>query len=248
MTDITFLANILEPLTNSSEIYFDSDEIAAWPSSMLEALTASQLTKAAQPATSTTCDGCEQQCFMPVQLMPPSGNKPARLFIACDKRDDIGRVTVDAEKLTRQYISRQMLAEFIAERLSLPVAAICQKNEAQWHIGIFKTSKSQRPLILDTENELKLLLAGHAVPLIEYLQLKENSLLFNRNKLICLVDNPKGTDEMPEERRQRLKKQVNYYKSKGVKNFNEVVAEEEGISVSRLKQIIQGKKPSSGTQ
>ena len=48
---------------------------------------------------------------------------------------------------------------------------------------------------------------------------------------------PKG-DESPQQRKERLRKRIAQERTKGTKAFLEVVAKEEGRSVSRLKQLI----------
>ena len=47
-----------------------------------------------------------------------------------------------------------------------------------------------------------------------------------------------GDTESPAQRRERLKKRVQEVKARGTRGFLKVVAQEEGISVSRLKQIL----------
>ena len=51
--------------------------------------------------------------------------------------------------------------------------------------------------------------------------------------------------ETPEERATRIRARIAEEKAKGTKNFNEVVAEQEKLSVSRIKQIRGGKKKSN---
>lgn len=56
----------------------------------------------------------------------------------------------------------------------------------------------------------------------------------------------RGADrkELPKDRRRRLRARVDEERHKGTKAFLEVVAKEEGLSVSRLKQLIDTKKES----
>ena len=52
--------------------------------------------------------------------------------------------------------------------------------------------------------------------------------------------------EAPEQRRQRVRARVREEKAKGTKAFLRRVADEEGISVSRLKQLTSGDPPLVG--
>lgn len=58
--------------------------------------------------------------------------------------------------------------------------------------------------------------------------------------LIRLVDKQttKDTIETPQEYRARVRARVKAERAKGTKSFNKVVAEEEGISITRLKQLL----------
>jgi hypothetical protein len=53
------------------------------------------------PADSVVCPGCEQECTMLVETLP-AGTGPVVSFVVCEKRDDINRVQVPAERL-RQW-------------------------------------------------------------------------------------------------------------------------------------------------
>lgn len=57
------------------------DERSEWPPDAVLALQRQGLLAKAAPATSIVCDGCEEQCAMPVHTQV--GSKP---FIVCDKR------------------------------------------------------------------------------------------------------------------------------------------------------------------
>lgn len=64
----------------------------------------------AEPARSMICGGCEQACFMPVEVMPAYGYA----FIACDKTSDIGRIAVDPHDLRRWRCSVEQMAHWLA--------------------------------------------------------------------------------------------------------------------------------------
>ena len=93
------------------------------------------------------------------------------------------------------------------------------------------------------EDPLQLSVAGHVVELAEVLTVKENALALDKIKLVRLVNDPMGNNETPEARRNRLAARIKEEKAKRTKAFNQVVADEEGISLSRLKQILTLAKP-----
>jgi hypothetical protein len=78
--------------------------------------------------------------------------------------------------------------------------------------------------------------------LSEILTLKNKGFKMDKQTLIRLVDRPvagAGDSESAEQRRARIKKQVEAEKAKGNKAFLKTVARAEGFSVSRLKQLLQ---------
>ena len=63
----------------------------------------------------------------------------------------------------------------------------------------------------------------------------------DRSRLTAMIDNPiaaAGTEESSEKRAERLLARKNQLKSEGVRNFRQIIADEEGISKQRVGQII----------
>ena len=69
----------------------------------------------------------------------------------------------------------------------------------------------------------------------------ENALTLDKDELIRRVDQPADDTETPEARRIRIKARVREEQAKGTKAFIQVVAREEGISASRVKQLVSTK-------
>lgn len=224
-------------------VLFFWDELKRWPSGALDNLIKSGILQQAQPMSSIECDGCEENCVMPVIVYPAQENKPGRAFINCDKRDDIGRIRVDFQRMEQLKSSGELIAAALVQMLEFtePAKAI---NGKRWNLGVLKGSANNKSLIvLLAEDDLKLSLAGHTVALPEVLTAKENALFLDKSKLIRLVNEPVGNTETSEARRSRLATRIMEEKAKGTKAFIQAVAAEEGISVSRLKQILKLAKP-----
>jgi hypothetical protein len=94
-----------------SALLIEFDEIECWPAGILAALTEAGLITATSPTVSLTCGGCERACRMPVHVLP---GEPARAFIACDKRDDVARVSVPLERLQQWQLSEAALVRVLA--------------------------------------------------------------------------------------------------------------------------------------
>lgn len=243
MTRADLLESVLERLARAgaAKAIFSADEIAAWPAGTLATLVNAGMLQQAQPASVVECTGCEENCIMPVHVFPAEDNRPARAFIACDKRDDVGRVSVDFCRLEQWQTTGELIADVLTRLLGSSPPPSHAADGKQWTIGVLKGKKHQSLVTLLAGDSLTLALAGHAVPLIEVLALMENALTLDKDELIRRVDKPAGDTETPEARRTRLKARVLDEKAKGTKAFLQVVAKEEGITDSRLKQLVSTK-------
>lgn len=222
--------------TQGAAVLVNDDELSLWPGVAVAAMKSQRLLAKARPASSAICPGCERDCVMPVHT--PLDTHPPASFIVCDKRGDINRVAVPIGKLEQWQITGGLIADALARLLGLSQSATQAADGGQWHIGVLKGKKHNSPVALLAGDDLTLSFAGHAVPLVDVLGIEKNTLALDKTALIRLVDNPEGNGEDPEARRERLKNRVGEEKAKGTKAFLQVVAEEEGLSVSRLKQLV----------
>ena len=245
MTRADLLESVLERLARAGPVkaIFSADEIAAWPAGTLATLFNAGMLQQAQPASVLECTGCEENCIMPVHVFPAEDNRPARAFIACDKRDDVGRVPMDMGRLKAWQITTDLLARVLAQLLEFTQAPQQDSTGKRCTLGVLKGNKHKSLVTLLTGDSLTLALAGHAVPLIEVLALMENALTLDKDELIRRVDQPTrdAETETPEARRIRIKARVREEQAKGTKAFIQVVAREEGISASRVKQLVSTK-------
>ena len=234
---------------NGAAVLLSEEELAGWPAATITAMKAHSLLSKATPATSAVCPGCERECTMPVHILRGTSNSP-HAFIVCDKRSDINRVTVSTERLEQWQVSAESIATLIANRLNLhrspdnPVSG-------RWELGGFKGKKHSSHLLLLADGELKLSLAGHSIALTDVLDLTADRIIVDKRRLDRLVDHPAtggGDTESAAGRRTRLIDRVNAEKSKGNRAFLKAVAHEEGISTSRLKQIIAPEPPPAADQ
>lgn len=200
MTEIGLLEHIFDRLgrADSAEEIFGADEAADWPAGELDLLIKVGLLRRAEPAQRIECKGCEQYCFMPVNVLPAEGNRPARAFISCDKRNDIGRVPVEMRRLEQWQTTCELIADVLARLLGFSRSTSTAAEENQWHIGVLKGKKYKSLVTLLADDNLNLSLAGHTVPLIEMLAINENALTLDKGELIRLVDQPAAHNEAPD--------------------------------------------------
>jgi hypothetical protein len=236
------LIEVLDRITanNGAVIFISNNELHEWPADAVTAMQAHQLIVKSRPAKNVVCPGCEQSCFMPVQI-PPAQNGTQTSFVVCDKRDDINRVRIPLEHLEQWQSSGHSVATMVSKLLDLHSPTSTSSN--RWELGVFRGSKHSSHIILTIDNIFFLSIAGHELALNELLSIVDKLIRIDRRKITHAVDHPAagaGDNASVEERRNRLQKRVNELKAKNIKGFLKKVAEEEGISVSRLKQILAG--------
>lgn len=218
---------------------FSARELAEWPPAALERLKAAELLVAATPSASVICPGCEDECAMPVELTTNAAGE-LRPFVACDKREDTARVPVPLALLEQWQCTPRQLADALATLLGLR-RPMTDNDPARYDLGVMKGARHSAHVVLTVGNGLQLTIAGHALPVADVLELGDKGLAVDRRALLRCVDNPAaaaGGQESAEQRRERLRGRRNELKASGVRNYNKVLAEEEGISVERIKQLL----------
>lgn len=234
---------------NGATVIVSDHELSEWPNATVAAMKSQGLITKARPATSAVCPGCERECAMPVQILTDKERGP-QAFIVCDKRSDINRVSVPVNHLEQWQASGDSIADLLARLLDLRRPSHKATDAARWEIGMLKGAKRASHLVLLGDGELNLLLAGHSIALADVLEMKDDRFALDKRMLIRRVDQPvagAGDAQSAEQRRERLKVHVRAEKAKGTKAFLKVVADEEGISVSRLKQLVKDESAGAKT-
>jgi hypothetical protein len=251
MTPQDALAELLARVgaNRGATVFIGAQELVGWPAAAVAAMKAQKLLVKARPATTVVCPGCERQCVMPVHA-PPAQARAARAFVVCDKRDDINRVNVPIGSLEQWQASGEAAAECVARLLALRQPGSGAVSAGRCEVGMFKGAKHAAHLVLLADGTLTLSLAGHAIALSDALEWKRDRIVIDRRMLSRCVDNPvggAGDAESAEQRRERLRARVREEKAKGTRAYLKAVAEEEGISPSRLKQLVAEPRKSAST-
>lgn len=249
MTATDALAELLDRLAAASDglVFVTGDELAHWPGGAVAALQAARVLVTAGFGATATCPGCERACQMAMEVRTKPGHA-SQVFIACDKRDDIGRVPLGPGALERWRCSVETLADALARLLGSEAAARLGGDAPGWRLGVVAGQQARGVAVLRAG--LVLDVAGHSLPVLALLELRASALVLDLPALRRCVDNPAagaGAAESPEQRRQRLKARVQALKARGIKAFLKVLAEEEGLSASRLKQLLAEDKPVAAT-
>ena len=224
-------------------VLISGEELSRWPTSTVQTMKAKRLLLRASPAATAVCPGCEQECVMLVHTLVDKSRIPDS-FVVCDKRDDINRVSVPTSLLEQWRATGAAIAELLADLLGLRCPDSSDTSLGRWEVGVLKGARHSSHVVLQADGGLTLSFAGHSVPLADVVALEGERFKVEKRKLVRLVDKPAagaGDSESAVQRRARLAKRKQEHKNKGTKAFLKAVADEEGISVTRLKQLL---KPS----
>lgn len=225
-----------------ADTFFTADEMLGWPGEVARALEKVGLLTGASPASSLECPGCEEACHRPVHIVPGATAAASQALIACDLRDDIGRVEVPVAALARVKSSGQRLAEAMASLLGLVAARPVAIGGHAWQVGQFAGAKHKAALVLSLDGTPRLALAGHTLALGDVLGWVKGALTVDHAALRKLVDRPTGqageVAESGDERAQRIRERMAVLRSAGLKDFRARVATEEGLDPSRISQLL----------
>ena len=222
-----------------------AEELAGWPGMLVTALKNHGMLMKTMPAQSVVCPGCERSCPMSVEV-PIDKDGVAWPFVMCDGRSDISRVPVPVDMLERWKSSVELVANGLARLLESAVASPVDTAGRAWALGGVKGKMFRGRVNLTLDPGLVLEVAGQRVPLVDVLAIADERLALDFGTLEQMADHPMDNDgaETAEQRAVRLKARVAALRSAGVRGFRKVVCREEGISPTRLRQILGPVTPS----
>jgi len=189
MTPLDALLELLERVGASRDAaaLVSDEELSRWPAEALRQLKFQRLLVKASSAVSVVCPGCEQECVMPVYT-PPAEAGAAASFVVCDKRDDINRVPVAAERLRQWRCGAEAMGAFIARSLGLRPESQRKAGAGLWELGPVTGKKRRQMLCLRANGTLELVAGNNAVPLAEVVRYGTEGYSVDGEAIRQLVD------------------------------------------------------------
>ena len=218
----------------------DADDVSDFPKEHFELFVKHGVLQEIADARNVVCDGCDERCDRPVQIYRANNISPARAFVSCELRDDVGRVAVDFERLKQWQMTERQLAEMVRDLIGQTSQSVV-KDGALWRLGMVDGGKHKAQMSLQFDGDVVVVSGGHKVPLMELLSFDKGGLKIDLKKIKKMVNEPTGFSddvESTKARNARLLKHRNNLKSKGVKAFNKQIAEEENLSLAAVKKAI----------
>lgn len=241
--------------TRGQVVVFSADELQRWPADALAAFKALGLLRPGSPAETAVCPGCEQACVTPVHQRHRPGVSAAAWtpFVVCDRREDIGRVPLAPAHLERWRTDAQTLGDALAGLLGAGACHPVPGPTGAYRLGVVAGAIDKAPVLLrfDEQGGMCLEVAGHAVAVASMLAVRAGKLVLDIRHLARCADGPAAgaalSAETPAQRTARLQARKAVLEKRGVKAFLQVLADEEGVSVSMIKRIL-GRKPEPAAQ
>jgi hypothetical protein len=177
----------------SGAVLVSAKELGQWPLAAVAAMKSQALLRRARPAASVVCPGCERECVMPVHTLL-GGPRGAVSFVVCDKRGDIDRVPVSAERLTQWRCDTETVCGFIATSLELRRSDQRVADAGLHNVGIAFGDKRWQLLSLKADDGLVLVAGNSAVPLAELIVYQDGAYSLDVVGVRQLVDSATTAD------------------------------------------------------
>lgn len=178
---------------NGAKIMVSTEELNQWPAAAVSALKSQGLLLKAHPAKSVVCNGCEQECSMPVHTVTRT-SAPASSFVVCDKRSDINRVPIPAARLAQWRCDTQTVCGFIAASLGMTQTTIQPSEDGLLPIGVARGEKRTQMLCLRVQGYLALVVDAAAMPLADVISFENGSFTLDAAVIRQLVGAATTTD------------------------------------------------------
>lgn len=136
MTPADLLRMLLERLAEGKEesLHFSTFDTTPWPDGTLERLVDVGLLQEGQQAETVACDGCEEYCIRPVHVRLSPVDKSPAVFVACDQRDDVGRVAIKPGQLRQWRFGPDLMAMVLNRLLDISETP-SRRQPGLWRLG-----------------------------------------------------------------------------------------------------------------
>lgn len=221
---------------------FSAADLQRWPADAVSAFKTQGVFRPGKPGDTAVCPGCERACVMPVQQRQRAGAMAA--FVVCDRRDDIGRVSVAPVLLERWRVDAHTLADALAGLLGAGACHPVPGEASAFRLGVVvgAADKATVHLRFGNQGDACLEVAGHSLELTSVLGIRAGKLALDTLHLGRCADTPASgaalVAETPAQRTARLQARKAVLQGRGVTAFLAVLAEEEGVSKSMIKRIL----------
>nr|VFK58124.1 MAG: hypothetical protein BECKUNK1418G_GA0071005_100216 [Candidatus Kentron sp. UNK]VFK68257.1 MAG: hypothetical protein BECKUNK1418H_GA0071006_100116 [Candidatus Kentron sp. UNK] len=143
----------------------------------------------------TGCTGCEENCAMPVEILPAKNGKPTRAFVVCGR---YARVEIPLKRLQQWQLTESKLAYWVSSSLGLRSKP--EKGDTEsYELGTIKGEEHLASLELDFSDPISLKASGHSRSLDDLVYFKDEKLVIDMEMLFTMIDLPPDSSTETEE-------------------------------------------------
>ena len=189
MTLDNVLQELIQCLAHDGDTLLPWDQVRRWPKGGIEVFQNAGWIVSAPLASAVICPGCEAACYMPVaKVIRAVNGRPARAYIACDQRPDMGTVKLQLARLQQWQLTQGQLAYWITDTLTVRYSGKRLDGGNLLELGLVSGEKRAQMLCLHTAGELALVAGSNRIPLVDAIQLIDGALSLDANLIRQLVD------------------------------------------------------------
>lgn len=190
MTLEDVLQELIERLGSGRDTVLAWEQVREWPGGAIAVFQKAGWIKPTVAASTVECPGCEENCFMPVHVLPGRGEQPARAYVACDRRDDMGRVKIAMSQLQQWQITEGQIAQWASRALGLNGKPERGKAGGVFRLGSLQGKLRVGSLEFATAESVCLKTSGHSRLLSEIVKFEGGEPRIDRAAILELVDLP----------------------------------------------------------
>lgn len=194
MTLNDVLQDLIQHLETKGNNTIVWEQVRQWPEGAVEIFQNAEWIKPAAPAKSVVCPGCEENCFMPVHVSPAMQGLAVNAYVACDRRDDMGRIPIPPEMLQQWQITESQVAQWVARELGLRGKPKKDKTTQIIQVGDVQGKKKFGKLEMVSMEPVSLRASGHLLSFKEVVFLDGNQLGIDNQAIMNVVDRPPPSD------------------------------------------------------
>lgn len=191
MTLVDVLRELIQRLAHDGDTLISWDQERRWPKGAVGVFQDAGWIVPAPPATMVICPGCEKSCYMPVaKVLREENGLPARAYVACDQRSDMGTVKFNPARLQQWQLTQGQLARWVCTALGFRGKPEKDGTSGLFKLGNIQGNKRIGVLEFDPAASVCLKTSGHSLPLAEIVSLDSGRPVIDRATVLDMVDLP----------------------------------------------------------
>lgn len=189
MTLDDVLQELIQCLAHDGDTLLPWDQVRRWPTGGIEVFQNAGWIEPAPLATDVICPGCEEACYMPVaKVFRAENGMPARAYIACDQRPEMGTVKFQPARLQQWQLTQGQLARWVARSLGLKGKPRKDDASGRFKLGSIQANERIGALELDPADSVCMKSSGHSLPLAEIVTIENGQLAIDRAAILKMVN------------------------------------------------------------